>query len=146
MALERFCTHFNFEPMVFPAADSRGVPIYYTNVLMCLGTDFALIGAGMITDSARRDEVLARLQESGREVIALDESQIARFAGNAIELQGQDGRILALSRTAFDALDADQRARIEASARLVPLAIPALELAGGSVRCTIAGIHLTARR
>lgn len=146
VALERFCTHFNFEPMVFPATDSRGVPIYHTNVLMCIGTDFALIGAGMITDAARRDEVVTRLQDSGREIIELSEAQIAAFAGNAIELQGREGRILALSRTAFDALTDDQRARIEVSARLVPLAIPTLEMAGGSVRCTIAGIHLTPRR
>ncbi len=39
IALERFWMHFNFEPMVFPAADSRGVSIYYTNVLMRIGTD-----------------------------------------------------------------------------------------------------------
>lgn len=146
IALERFCTHFNYEPMVFPAADARGTPIYHTNVLMCIGTDFALIGDGMITDPQRRAEVVARLADSGRAVIALREDQIAAFAGNAIELQGDKQRILALSRTAHDALDPDQIALIAKSALPVPLSIPTLEMAGGSVRCTIAGIHLTARR
>lgn len=32
--LERFCTHFNFEPMVFDTADEAGRPVYHTNVLM----------------------------------------------------------------------------------------------------------------
>ncbi len=73
IALERFCTHFNFEPMVFPAADSRGVNIYHTNVLMCIGTDFALLGTDLIMNAARRDEVVARLQDSGRDVIRLSE-------------------------------------------------------------------------
>lgn len=93
IALERFCAHFNFEPMVFPAADSRGVSIYHTNVLMCIGTDYALLGADMITNAARRDEVITRLQDSGRDLIALTEAQIAQFAGNAIELQGCEGRL-----------------------------------------------------
>lgn len=145
VALERFCTHFNFEPMVFPAADSAGAPVYHTNVMMCIGTDFAMIGDGMITDAARRGEILSRLRQSGREIVSLSEDQIARFAGNAIELQGATGRILALSQTAFDALQPDQIATIQQSATLVPLNIPTIEMAGGSVRCTIAGIHLSAR-
>ncbi|MBU1835302.1 MAG: amidinotransferase, partial [Alphaproteobacteria bacterium] len=91
-------------------------------------------------------EVITRLQDSGRDVIALTEAQIAKFAGNAIELQGRDGRLLALSQTAYDALDPSQIALIAQSATLVPLSIPTIEKAGGSVRCTIAGIHLAPRR
>jgi len=145
IALERFCTHFNYEPMAFAAADAGGVPVYHTNVLMCIGTGFALIGSDMICDPARRAEVTQRLELSGRDVITLSDAQIAAFAGNAIELQGAMGRLLALSTTALDALSDDQKARIEQTATLVPLDIPTIEMAGGSVRCTIAGIHLSPR-
>lgn len=145
VALERFCTHFNFEPMVFDAQDGQGTPVYHTNVLMCIGTGFALIGAGMINDPTRRNEVVARLSEGGRDVIELSEAQIAGFAGNAIELMGWDGPILALSQAAYDVLTHEQRGRIEAHAILVPLEISTIEMAGGSVRCTIAGIHLASR-
>ena len=34
---------------------------------------------------------------------------------------------------------------IEATARLLPLDIPTIEIAGGSVRCMLAGIHLSRR-
>ena len=145
IALERFCTHFNFEPMAFAAADANGLPIYHSNVLMCIATDFALIGLSMIKDAARRDEIVERLESSGRDVIPLRDDQIAQFAGNAIELQGTKTRILTLSSTAYDSLDAEQKARIEESAKLVPLAMPTIELSGGSVRCTIAGVHLQPR-
>ncbi|MBM7046824.1 amidinotransferase [Rhizobium lusitanum] len=145
IALERFCTHFNFEPMVFDAHDADGVPIYHTNVLMCVATGFAMIGTGMITDARRRDEVVARLQRSGRDIVHLTNAQIANFAGNAIELQGKESRILALSTTALAALGDDQRTVIEANARIVALDIPTIERAGGSVRCTLAGVHLTPR-
>ncbi|MFC5522598.1 citrulline utilization hydrolase CtlX [Polaromonas jejuensis] len=145
VVLERFSTHFNFEPMLFDTADAAGLPIYHTNVLMCVATEFALIGMDAITDPRRAAEVRTRLEESGREVIALSHAQIAEFAGNAIELSGRDGRILALSQRACDSLTAEQKARVERSARLVPLVVPTIEMAGGSVRCMIAGIHLSPR-
>ncbi len=145
VALERFCTHFNYEPMVFEAHDANGVPIYHTNVLMCIATNFALIGMDMIADSPRRTEIQERFENSGREVIALDNQQIANFAGNAIELQGAESRVLAISKRALDALDADQIAAIEKSNVVVPLEVPTIEMAGGSVRCMLAGVHLTSR-
>lgn len=143
--LERFCTHFNYEPIVFDARDSTGRAIYHTNVLMGIGTDYALVGLDMITDAERRATVQARLEETGHDVIALTPEQIHSFAGNAFELTGREDRILALSDTALAALTPAQIARIEASATLLPLAIPTIEAAGGSVRCMLAGIHLSRR-
>jgi hypothetical protein len=142
--LERFCTHFNFEPVCFEAKDAQGRDVYHTNVLMGIGTDYALIGLDMISDPARRATVARRLEESGREVIALSHAQIESFAGNAIELTG-DRRILALSDVALEALTPGQIATIEKSAATLPLSIPTIETAGGSVRCMIAGIHLAPR-
>jgi len=69
---------------------------------MCVATDFAMIGTETIRDSVRRDEILERLSETGREIITLSNEQIADFSGNALELTGRDGRILALSTRAFD--------------------------------------------
>jgi hypothetical protein len=143
--LERFCTHFNYEPMVFDAHDAEGLPIYHTNVLMCIGTDVALIGLDTILDAHRREELCERLARGGRDVIALSQKQIAEFAGNAIELQGKEGRVLAMSARALAALEPEQKWRIEAHLKILPLDIPTLEMAGGSVRCTIAGIHLSPR-
>ncbi|SFI01494.1 citrulline utilization hydrolase CtlX [Bradyrhizobium sp. cf659] len=145
VALERFCTHFNFEPVVFDAVDAMGRPIYHTNVLMCVGTDFCLIGLDTIRDSARRAEIAGRLAGTGRAVIDLSHEQIGEFAGNAIELQGKDGRIVAMSARALKALRPQQVATLEGLATILPIEVPTIELAGGSVRCMLAGIHLAAR-
>ncbi|MES3026061.1 MAG: arginine deiminase-related protein [Pseudomonadota bacterium] len=145
VALERFCTHFNFEPIAFEAADNAGRPVYHTNVMLCIGTAFALIAPSMIGDPLRRAEVLGRLAESGRAVIVLSESQVGEFAANAIELSSPAGPVLAMSSRALAALDAGQRAAIEASARILAMPVPTIELAGGSVRCMLAGIHLAPR-
>ncbi len=143
--LERFCAHFDYEPMVFDAFDLSGTPIYHTNVLMCIGTGFAMIGSNCISDRVRRKEVLDRIHGGHREVIELSQQQIADFAGNAIELSGSDGPVLALSQRALASLNASQKALLEAHVSLLPLNIPTIELAGGSVRCMIAGIHLSER-
>ena len=132
--------------MVFDATDPNGTPIYHTNVLMCIATDFVLAGTSMMGPDARRTEIVERLSTGGREFIDLDFDQIADFAGNAIELTGSSGRILAISRRAADSLRADQLAVIERSCTLLPVDVPTIELSGGSVRCMIAGIHLTPRR
>jgi len=151
IALERFCTNFGYEPMVFDAVDPSGVPIYHTNVMMGVATDFALVGLNLIQSPARRAQVMDRLTAHGRILIDLDFEQVCNFAGNAIELhapsgfQEHGGRILALSRRAANSLRPDQLAIIERSCTLLPLDIPTIELAGGSVRCMIAGIHLDPR-
>jgi hypothetical protein len=145
LALERFCTHFNFEPMLFDAADAKGRAVYHTNVLMCIATDFAMAGFGMITDTQRRQEVRERLAENGRTLVDLTEAQIGEFAGNALELQGTHGRVLALSSRALRALTAQQVATLERHVALLPLDVPTIELAGGSVRCMLASIHLKPR-
>ncbi|WP_299428532.1 citrulline utilization hydrolase CtlX [uncultured Shimia sp.] len=143
--LERFCTHFGYEPLAFEARDRFGKRVYHTNVLMGIGTHFALVCLDMIVDPTRRAMVRERLELSGRQVIELSEAQIEAFAGNAIELTGTT-RVLALSQTAIDALQPDQIKVIEKTAKLVPLSIPTIETAGGSVRCMLAGVHLARRK
>ena len=144
--LERFCSNFQFEPMAFETADANGTPIYHTNVMMCIGTEYALVCLDMIVDPTRRAEIKERLEQSGREVIDLSFEQIDNFAGNALELTGNGKTLLAMSQRAFDALTKEQKAIIEKSATIVPLSVPTIELAGGSVRCMLAGIHLTRRK
>jgi hypothetical protein len=145
MALERFCAHFNFEPMLFETAGADGRPVYHTNVLMCVASEFSLVGLDLICEPARRAQVRSRLEEGGREVIALDPRQIAEFAGNALELSGDGGRILAMSAHGAASLTQGQRRTIERSARIVELSVPTIEMAGGSVRCMLAGVHLARR-
>jgi hypothetical protein len=148
--LERFCTDFNYEPMAFDAVDSDGVPVYHTNVMACVGTEVALMALDLIPDEQRREQVRERLTVNGRKVVPLTEKQVREFAGNAVELCGRtpDGRrryVMAMSARARRSLRPDQVAIIEESCEIVDVDIPTIELAGGSVRCMIAGVHLDRR-
>ncbi|GAA3930002.1 citrulline utilization hydrolase CtlX [Microbacterium soli] len=144
--VERFCTVFGYEPVVFDATDPDGMPIYHTNVMMCIGTDIALIGLDAIVGDARRAEVARRIRETGRTLVPLSAQQVAAFAGNALELRGRGGeRLLVISETGLRALSFEQVRIVSESCRILPLDVAPIELAGGSVRCMLAGIHLDPR-
>ncbi|MGI8819920.1 MAG: citrulline utilization hydrolase CtlX [Chthoniobacterales bacterium] len=140
--LERFGRDFGYEPVKFRSESEPGRPIYHTNVMMCVGSEFALVGLETIPDEAERDGVQNLLESFGKEVIELTRAQIAQFAGNALELQNDRGKLLVLSERAAAALTPDQEGRLRQYAALVPLSLPTIELAGGSARCMLATIHL----
>ena len=144
--IQRFANDFSYEPVTFTSIGSNGQPIYHTNVMMCIGTGFAIVGLDMIPNKVERQEVRSRLDKTGKEIVELSADQIANFAGNAIELHNQGGeKLLVLSNRAARALTNDQRERLTRHARLIPLELPTIELGGGSARCMIATIHLQPR-
>lgn len=135
-----------YEPVVFDASDAAGAPLYHTNVLMCIGERLVVIGAEAIA-AADRPRVLERLAASGREIVTLERAQLARFAGNVLELSSWDEslgdcRILVMSARARAALDAGRFARLSACTDdLLVVPVPTIErLGGGSVRCMIAEV------
>jgi hypothetical protein len=144
--IQRFACDFSYEPVTFMSIGSNGQPIYHTNVMMCIGTAFAMVGLEMIPTKTERELVRARLEKTGKEIVELSADQIANFAGNAIELHDNNGeKLLVLSTRADRALTDGQRKRLSRHARLIPVELPTIELGGGSARCMLATIHLQPR-
>jgi hypothetical protein len=144
--IQRFADDFSYEPVTFTSVGPNGEPIYHTNVMMCIGTAFAMVGLEMIRNKAERQQVRTRLERAGKEIVELSADQIANFAGNAIELHNNgEEKLLVLSSRAGRALSEDQRETLSRYARLMPLELPTIELGGGSARCMIATIHLPPR-
>lgn len=144
-ALQRFCTDFGYHAFVFDAVDPDGQPIYHTNVLMAVASDYALIGLDAIRDERQRRRVRGHLEATGRRVVPLTMEQVGEFAGNAIELTGRDGPLLVLSARALRSLTAEQRRVVESAGAVLPVDITTIEHAGGSARCMLAGVHLRPR-
>lgn len=143
--IQRFADDFGYESVTFTSVGLDGQPIYHTNVMMCVGSEFAIVGLAMIPNKPERKQVRARLEASGKKIVELASEQVANFAGNAIELNDSTGaKLLVLSTRALRTLDREQRTVLTHHARLVPLELPTIELGGGSARCMIATIHLPA--
>jgi len=83
--LEEWCREMDYEPCVFSAFDRAGVPLYHTNVLMCVGARVVVIGTEAVAP-ADRGRLLEKLRESGREIVEIGQDEIERFAGNMLEL------------------------------------------------------------
>src|SRR4029450_2827948 len=78
--IQRFADDFRYEPVTFTSIGSNGQPIYHTNVMMCIGTDFAMVGLEIIPNKAERQQVRARLEKTGKEIVELSADQIPNFA------------------------------------------------------------------
>jgi hypothetical protein len=142
--LGEFAQRMGYDVVAFDAVDSGGVPIYHTNVLMNVGEQLAVICAEAIPRDEQRNAVLARLRETGHDILELTYAQLDAFAGNMLELRNDNGeRVLAMSQQAYDSLNQEQRATLAANARIVKAPIDNIESsAGGSVRCMLAEVHL----
>ena len=129
----------------FDARDARGTPIYHTNVVMSIGTRMVVVALENI-DAADRHRVAARLGAQ-RELLPIDDAEMAAFAGNVLELGTWDEylgdmRILVMSATAQRSLPAHKYARLYGSVDAV-LAVPIDVIerhGGGSVRCMLAEV------
>lgn len=142
--LEELCAELGYEPFAFDAADATGAPVYHTNVMLSVGTGYALACAAAVP-AQQREALLERLSAHGRRVLTIDPAQMAAFAGNVLELRGAGGqRVLAGSCRAFDSLEPPQRDALAACVeRRVAVPVPTIEgLGGGSVRCMLAEIFL----
>ncbi len=144
---ETFCDRFNFEPVMFTAnqnVDGHRVPIYHTNVMMCIGSKFAVICLNAIDDPKDRKVVLQTLKESGKKVIEITEAQVDRYAGNMLSVIDKDGKACCvMSEAAYTSLRPDQIQAIEKHATILYSSLDTIEsLGGGSARCMMAEIFL----
>ena len=158
-ALNGWCEALGFVPIAFTATMDgtlAGQPVYHTNVVMSIGTRFAVVCLEALPYPAERLEVEEELAKSGREVIPITLEQMHQYVGNMLELRGSLSALaspanaqesfLFLSETAFNALQPFQRLALERHARLMPVPIPTIEaVGGGSVRCMIAENFLARR-
>jgi hypothetical protein len=140
-----FDDRLDFSTLLFDAHDRSEKPIYHTNVLLSLGTRFAILCTEVLAPEYR--EVLAgEIEAGGRTLIAVDYDQMRRFACNALELVGKSGPVIALSSVARASFRSDQLRLLESFGELVEAEIPTIEtVGGGSLRCMIADVHLPRR-
>jgi hypothetical protein len=151
LVLETFCERFNYDTVAFKAVQEvNGVPmpVYHTNVVMSIGTHFAIVCLSAIPDTRERNGVKDALKASGRKIIDISEAQMAAFAGNAIEARTLNGELLCVMSTcAYQALRPDQHEAIGKHARLVYSDLSTIEThGGGSARCMLAEIFIPKKK
>ena len=140
--LNQWARKLDYKTVKFRAVDESEKAIYHTNVMMCLGDNFAVICLESIVEKSERDEVVEKLQTTGKEIVDISFGQMNQFAGNMLLLKNdKNEKILVMSKRAFGVLTEDQIGRLNAYAKLASFDIETIEdCGGGSVRCMIAEI------
>lgn len=138
------CKKLNYKPLLFDAVDESGVPIYHTNVLMCVGSRFAVVCLDAIQHDEDHEKLLESFAKTDHQVVAISYEQMKLFAGNMIEVLTRSGEpVVLVSEAAFQALLPGQINAITKFADMIPVSIQTIEkYGGGSVRCMVAGIFL----
>ncbi len=142
-----FCEDFEYTPVVFTAnqtVDGKRLPIYHTNVMMCLAEEFCVICLDTIDDKKERKNVLKHLKETGKQVISITEEQMHHFAGNMLQVLGADDKkYLVMSADAHQSLTKDQVNKIEKHCEILSSDLSTIETCGGgSARCMMAEVFL----
>jgi len=145
--LIEFCEDFEFTPVIFNAyqsVENKRLPIYHTNVMMCIAEEFAVICLDTIDDKKERKNVVKHLKMDNKEIISISEEQMHEFAGNMLQVQGaEDKKYLVMSARAHRSLTNDQIARIEKHCEILSSEIQTIETCGGgSARCMMAEVFL----
>jgi len=144
--LGEFAQILDYELVTFEAQDAAAQPVYHTNVVMAIGTRFAVVCGEAIAHPQHREAVFNKLRAAGHDIVDITQRQMQEFAGNLLELSTAGGPIIALSTTAWRSLGPAQRRILESYAKAVPVAIPTIErIGGGGVRCMLAELHLPKR-
>lgn len=129
---ERWADRMGYRLVLFEAFDAAGVAVYHTNVVMAVGSTWAVICDEACADAAL---VIRELRDLGKSVVTITLPQMSAFCGNILELDSG----VAMSRTAYEAFRADQLEVILADRPAIVADIPTIEtVGGGSFRCMIA--------
>ncbi|MCH3880803.1 MULTISPECIES: citrulline utilization hydrolase CtlX [Tenacibaculum] len=142
-----FCEDFEYTPIIFTAnqtvQESREA-IYHTNVMMCIAETFAVICLSAIDDKKERKNVVKNLKSDGKEVIDITEKQVQQFAGNMLQVIGNDNqKFLIMSTSAYKSLTASQLQKIEKHSNIIHSDLTTIETCGGgSARCMMAEVFL----
>lgn len=142
--LDLFCEQAGYRAVVFDAVDEKGKAIYHTNVLMCVGSKFAVICLDSIPNPHERIVVKESLTSTQKEIIDISFDQMNQFAGNMLEVKNAPGEnLIVMSKNAFTALNDEQKTTLEKYGKLIYSDLSTIETnGGGSARCMMAEVHL----
>lgn len=142
--LDEFCNRTGYQPVWFQATDSNGTPIYHTNVMMCVATQYVVICMESIRDTQQKQHVRETILVTGKVIIDISLKQVQHFAGNLLQVQNREGEfILIMSSQAYRALLPRQLEQLESYNSILHTPLYNIEKAGGgSARCMIAEVFL----
>lgn len=142
--LQDFCEKMGYTPVVFTSVDGQGLPIYHTNVMMCVADKYVVVCLDSLPVAAERKLLSATIEGSGKEIIEITPEQMNHFAGNMLQVHNdKNEKLLVMSTQAYQSLTPAQVERLRSFNRIIHAPLTTIETnGGGSARCMLAEVHL----
>ena len=140
--LNDFANQMNYKIISFSSFYQSNL-IYHTNVMMCLGNDFALVGLNSIKSTLEKI-IIDSLESTYKKIIEISDLQIGNFAGNMLQVIGKENQpLIVMSLSAYQSLNKDQVKNLENQGELVFSELSFIEkYGGGSARCMMAELFI----
>ncbi|MCO7226785.1 arginine deiminase-related protein [Pleionea sp. CnH1-48] len=138
--LAEYCQQYDWRSVSFQSTSSHQIPIYHTNVMMSVGSQFVVICLESIA-ADQRETVTRAIAESGKILIDISFKQMEEgFCGNILEVKNHQGEaVIAMSQTAWNHFTPSQQQQLQSYGTVVACPIPTIEfIGGGSLRCMMA--------
>jgi len=142
--LDDFCRQMRYLPVVFEATDENNMPIYHTNVMMCVADSYVVICLESIKSKKNRDSLKSTIRMTGKEIITINLSQMQHFAGNMLQIRNTEGEpLLVMSSQAYHSLTKTQIKKLEKFNSIIHSPLTTIEtIGGGSARCMMAEVFV----
>jgi len=143
----KFCEKMNFASVAFSAfqsVDNERLPIYHTNVIMCIGDKYAVLCLDTIDKNEEKEVVKAALEKAQKTLVEISEEQMHSFSGNMLQVENSEGKkFLVMSQAAYNSLNIKQIEALQSFNEIIAVEIPTIEkYGGGSARCMMAEVFL----
>ncbi|HLT86043.1 MAG TPA: arginine deiminase-related protein [Sphingobacterium sp.] len=141
----QFCLDLGYELFIFEAKQTIGglrKPIYHTNVMMSIGTQFAVVCTDSIDNRHEKRNLIKRLEETGKTIVDISEDQVRSFAGNILEVRSVTGDpSIVMSSQAYQSFTTEQRSLLCSWGQIIHSPLDTIERGGGgSARCMLAEV------
>jgi hypothetical protein len=142
--LQVFCDQMGYQAVSFHSVDGQGQAIYHTNVMMCVADRYIVICLDSLSQREEKEEVVAAIRNSGKDLVDITPEQMNHFAGNMLQVENnKKQKLLVMSTQAFESLTAKQIKKLSSYNRIIHSGLSTIETnGGGSARCMMAEIHL----
>ena len=143
----KFCKKMNFTPVAFSAFQTVGeerLPIYHTNVIMCVSDNYAVVCMDSIDKEEEKEMLKDVLKKTQKTLVEISEKQMHSFSGNMLQVSNCEGeKFLVMSQSAYNSLNSSQLETLQSFNEIISVEIPTIEkYGGGSARCMMAEVFL----
>lgn len=140
--LNTFTKKMGYSSIAFSSLDEEGTLIYHTDIMMSIGSQFAVLCKDCIANPQEAEIIIKSLEATGKRIIYISFNQMHQMCSNILEIRSQEGTTkIVMSDTAYAAFTENQLLELQQFGTIIHTNIDTIKtIGGGSSRCMLAEV------